>query len=111
MRYNNRPKTAPDGKSFQSTLECDRYQELLLLEKAGKIQNLQTQVPFRLDVGGVHVCKYYADFVYDEAGRQVVEDTKGNTVTTVYTMKKRLMKGVHGIDIKETRRGQVSRLR
>lgn len=102
MKYGNIP-TNVDGKSFQSKLEAGRYCELTLLQKAGKISDLRTQVLYRLDVGGVHICNYYADFVYtDERGNEVVEDTKSPaTVTDVFKLKKRLMKAVHGIEVIE----------
>ena len=107
-----------DGIEFSSRKEGRRYLELLQLEKAGVIQNLQRQVKYVLiptqrepDVigkrGGVkkgklieQECSYYADFVYEENGQTVVEDTKGMR-TPEYKIKRKLMLYVKGIRIKE----------
>jgi hypothetical protein len=111
-------KVEVDGIVFDSKKEAKRYQELSLLEKAGAIQDLQRQVKYILipsqrepDTigarGGIHKgktiekeCAYYADFVYQENGETVVEDTKGMR-TTEYIIKRKLMLYVHGIRIKE----------
>jgi hypothetical protein len=94
-------RTEVDGFVFASGLEATRYGELKLLEQAGEVRELQLQFPFRLDVNGIHVCTYVADFVYvDAQGKQVVEDTKGMK-TAVYRLKKKLMKAVFGIEIVE----------
>ena len=95
MRKYRNVKTTLDGISFDSRKEANRYSELRILEKAGLIQNLQMQVKYVLipeqrepDTlgarGGVHKgrliekeCAYIADFVYEEDGKTVVEDTKG----------------------------------
>jgi hypothetical protein len=44
--------------------------------------------------------KYVADFVYEENGKLIVEDTKGFR-TKDYIIKRKLMLWVHGIQIKE----------
>ena len=38
-KYNSK-KTVVDGQTFDSKKEANRYQELVLLEKAGVIKNL-----------------------------------------------------------------------
>ena len=101
-------KTEVDGIVFDSKKEARRYQELKLFEKAGVISDLQRQVKFVLipvqRINGKVVereCSYVADFVYlDEAGKKVVEDTKG-VKTKDYIIKRKLMLYVHGIRIKE----------
>lgn len=120
-KYHNR-KITVDGETFDSKKEYLRYQELTLLERAGKIRNLQRQVKFVLipaqrepnieehkDDGRVKViqgkmiereCAYVADFVYRNNGVQVVEDTKGFK-TKDYLIKRKLMLWVHGIRINE----------
>ena len=84
-----------------------RYQELKLLQRAGKISELQRQVPFELIPSqreGKRVIergvKYVADFTYMEDGNLVVEDAKGIR-TKEYILKRKLMYMVHGIKIKE----------
>ena len=101
-------KTEVEGIVFDSKKEAARYQELKLFERAGVISDLQRQVKFVLipvqRINGKVVereCSYVADFVYlDEAGKKVVEDTKG-VKTKDYIIKRKLMLYVHGIRIKE----------
>lgn len=96
---------------FASTGEHGRWYELLRLQEAGYIANLRRQVRYPLVVGGVKVADYLADFVYDEhhadyyevGRRTIVEDFKGRR-TEGYKLKKRLMLGCHGIEIRETGR-------
>lgn len=69
-------------RDYDSTGEGKRYQELLLLEKTGRIYNLRRQPKFELWLGETPdrftVCSYVADFAYNETGRgYVVEDFKG----------------------------------
>lgn len=105
-KYHSR-KVTRDGMTFDSTKEYRRYCELLLLERAGAIAELQRQVKFELipsqRIGGKVIeraCSYIADFVYIENGKKVVEDTKGFR-TPDYIIKRKLMLWVHGIRIKE----------
>ena len=86
---------------FDSKKEAARYQDLVLLEKAGQIASLKTQVKFALVVYSYPICNYISDFVYWEKGDEVVEDCKGIR-TPVYRIKKKLMKAIYGIEIKET---------
>lgn len=97
----NAKKTVVDGITFDSVWESKRYSQLKIMEKSGEIEDLQLQVPFALEVNGIKVCDYKADFVYKENGHQIVEDAKG-VKTPEYKLKKKLMKAVLGIDIKET---------
>ena len=110
-------RTEVDGFVFASRAEARRYGELKLMEQAGEISELALQVTYSLDVNGVHVCDYVADFVYrptpphprplpigksaDGEGRVVVEDVKGKR-TKEYVLKKKLMLAVHGIEIVES---------
>jgi hypothetical protein len=100
-KYRNR-RTVVGDITFASAKEARRYGELKLLERAGQIQNLRRQVRFSLDVNGVHVCDYLADFTFnDHIGKLVVEDAKGYATET-YRLKKRLMLALLGIEIVET---------
>lgn len=85
---------------FASRREARRHEELMLRQKARHISELRCQVPFRIEINDELVCTYKADFTYVEGGALVVEDTKGYR-TPVYRLKKKLMKAVHGIEIKE----------
>lgn len=100
-------KTTRNGKTFHSKHEADRYAELLLLERAGKISGLKTQVsyiviPAQYENGKCveKSCRYVADFVYWQDCQLVVEDAKGFK-TDAYKIKKKLMRQVYGIKIKE----------
>ena len=108
MKYHNR-KTIVNGHTFDSKKEANRYSELLLLERAGAIHDLRTQVKNVLipsqrskETGKVieRECSYKADFVYTEGGETVVEDVKGFR-TKEYIIKRKLMLHVYGIRIRE----------
>ena len=103
MSKYNAIETEVDGIRFHSKKEAIRYQELKLMERAGEIKDLQLQVKYSLDVNGVHICNYIADFVYFDYrfSKVIVEDTKGKRIQP-YPIKKKLMKACHNIDIFET---------
>jgi len=52
----------------------------------------------------VKICRYVADFGYIENGAVVIEDVKSKITKglPVYRLKKKLMKALYGIDIRET---------
>lgn len=112
-------KIVKDGITFDSQKEYKRYCELVLLEKAGQISNLERQVKFvlipaqrepdRIGKRGGKLkgdliereCSYKADFVYlNAAGEKVVEDAKGMR-TKEYIIKRKLMLFIHRIRVKE----------
>lgn len=120
-KYRAKKKYA-NGMVFDSIKEADRYFSLYVLERAGKIKNLRRQVKFELlptqyetfprysDKTGKRLtdgkraiekgCTYIADFVYEENGKTIVEDTKGFK-TEAYKIKKKMMLYFHGIKIRE----------
>ena len=106
-KYGNR-KTTIDGIVFDSAKEARRYQELVLLQRAGEISDLQRQVPFvlipaQVDENGKVIerpVRYVADFAYSEKGVYTVEDTKG-VRTKEYIIKRKLMLQKYHIRIKE----------
>jgi hypothetical protein len=103
--------TVVDGAIFQSKKESARYAELKLLERAGRIENIQRQVKFLLvpsqkdDKGKVieRPTYYFADFTYSQGGKMVVEDVKSAITKSnpVYALKKKLMLYTHNIQIHE----------
>lgn len=119
-KYHAKKYASQDGEVFDSKREARRYEELCLLQRAGRIQNLRRQVKFilipaqrepdRVGVRGGRVkgasiereVSYIADFVYVDSaiGKQVVEDAKGMK-TKDYVIKRKLMLWVHGIRIRE----------
>jgi hypothetical protein len=97
-KYGNK-KT--DG--YDSKREATRAAELKLLEKIGVITNLQEQVRYEVipKQEGERAAHYIADFVYMQpSGTLVAEDVKGFR-TPDYILKRKLMKLVHGITIRE----------
>lgn len=127
-KYQNK-KVTVDGISFDSRKEANRYCELKMLERAGKITDLDLQKVFLLipaqfeESGEVYTrgkkkgqpkrgkcieqsVTYKADFYYKVNGREVVEDVKGyrdpaSGSYARYTIKRKLMLYIHGIRIKE----------
>ena len=100
-------KVTMNGVVYDSQKEANRWCELSLLQRAGKITNLQRQVKYELipaqRIDGKVVeraCTYVADFVYEENGNTVVEDTKGFK-TKDYIIKRKLMLYLKGIRIRE----------
>lgn len=110
MKYGNK-KVKVGDKTFDSKKEYNRYQQLLLIQKAGAISDLQHQVRFELVKGVKFVSEkrkkpaicYWADFTYMRDGALVVEDIKSEITRKdgVYRLKKHLMMAVHGIEIHE----------
>lgn len=102
-KYHATP-TVIHGRRFDSQAEARRYEQLLLLGRAGGLTNLELQPSYRLVVQGVHIATYRADFAYDdrETGTRVVEDVKG-VRTAVYVLKKRLVFALYGVAIREVR--------
>jgi hypothetical protein len=94
-------RTEVNGVAFDSKKEAARWLVLLRRLQRGEIYFLKRQVPFRLEVNGVLICRYRADFTYIENGRRVVEDVKG-MITPIYKLKRALMLAIHGIQIRET---------
>jgi hypothetical protein len=103
-KFNNVPTRVGD-RLFASRKEAGRFDQLKLLEKNGEVRDILCQVPFKLEINGRHICRYIADFTYVEKRNgiwaEVVEDVKGYK-TAMYRLKKKLMKAIHGIEVRET---------
>ena len=106
MKYHNR-KITRDGATFDSVKEYRRFCELTMLERAGVIMDLKRQVKYELipsqKVDGKVVerpVNYVADFVYEQDGKTIVEDTKGFR-TKDYILKRKMLLYFYGIRIKE----------
>lgn len=115
-KYRNEKVDTPVHK-FDSKREAARYEELMLMLKAGKIRDLRLQPQFTLRESyitsageRVRAVKYIADFSYERETAPdvfgdthwvlVVEDAKG-AQTSVYRVKRKLMKDLKGITIQE----------
>lgn len=96
MKYNNK-KVQVDNYVFDSALEAKRYRQLVLLQRAKEISDLQLQVPFLLQESfrknnkTYRKIEYIADFVYydNKLNKTIVEDTKG-VKTDVFKIKQKL---------------------
>ena len=102
-KYHNR-KTLVDGIQFDSQKEANRYQELILMERAGLIRSIELQPRYDLIVNGHKLGFYKGDFRYEVVATSILvgEDVKSPaTKTAVYCLKKKLMKALCGIEIIE----------
>ena len=94
-KYNvsKKERRTQDGIVFASKAEMERYDELKMLEKAGKISELKLQPKFLLIPKikkGDRATYYIADFAYTKDGVRIVEDVKGFK-TAVYKLKIKLL--------------------
>ena len=120
-------KLTVGGEIFDSKREYRRWCELKIMEKAGKIQDLQRQVVYELIPrqsemyprygkngkrlkDGERVLelpvRYIADFQYVQDGKTIVEDVKGyrnpnSAVYAKFVIKRKLMRWLHGIEVRE----------
>ena len=100
-------KTVVDGITFDSKREAARWSELLMLQRAKQISQLERQVHFVLappvmlwgEKRKKPALRYVADFRFVWHGQIVVEDAKGRD-TPIGRIKRHLMKSVHGIDVR-----------
>lgn len=106
-KYHNK-KVEYDGYTFDSIREKNYYIKLKLLEKAGKIKELELQKEyelqpsFKLNNKTSRKITYRADFTYKttEDDKLHVIDVKGFR-TDVYRLKKKLFEYRYGIEIEE----------
>ena len=89
----------PYGR-FDSQAEYERFCDLKLLEAGGAITGLRRQVAYPVEINGVHICVWVADFVYLDVatGQEIREDLKGHA-TDVFKLKKKLVEAYHGFKI------------
>ena len=130
-KYHNIPDSRNGAEceiKFKSRKEAQRYDELMLMLKAGQIKELKLQPQFTLQEAyttpegkRVRAIRYDADFSYyilqtelfvvdgggstkaEDEWKYVVEDVKGGkaTQTRVYKIKKKLMQDRFGITVQE----------
>lgn len=113
-KYHSHKVTTEEG-TFDSKKEYQRWLELKDMEQKGLISNLQRQVTYNLLPKQILLTPrikrgrkqkielpvtYTADFVYTQAGEEIVEDTKG-MYTDAYILKRKMMKFLLDIEIKE----------
>ena len=109
-KYRNH-KITVNGITYDSKKEARRHAELLLMERAGQISNLERQVKYTLipsqRINGKVVereVSYSADFRYIKDGEVIIEDVKSEITRKdkAYIIKRKLMLYVHGVQITET---------
>ena len=106
-KYGNHKVIVDGEKVADSKHEFRRLNHLKVLQRAGEIKDLQTQVRYNLIPSQV-ICNkkergtdYIADFVYWTKDDQLIcEDAKGHK-TADYIIKRKLMKLIHNIDVVE----------
>jgi len=103
-------KTEINGIKFDSRKEAKRYEDLMLMLKAGEISELKLQPQFTLQEAyttpdGIRVRKitYIADFSYIRGVEKIVEDVKSDFTrkNKDYRIKKKMMAERFGIIIQE----------
>lgn len=107
----NHERLVANGIEFDSKAEHDRYLELLVMEKAGLISELECHPRYEIipkqAVPGHRAflpAHYTADFRYlDKNGNQVVEDVKSSYTREdqAYILRRKLMWMVNGIYVEE----------
>ena len=81
-KYRNK-KVQFNGITFDSKAEETRYKQLLLMQKANYITDLELQPRFLLQESfkkngkTYRKIEYIADFMYEEKGKVIIEDVKG----------------------------------
>ena len=111
-RYGNKIKRHqhPDGTVLDSGREFKRYEDLLLMAKAGVIKDLEVHPRFPIAIGGTKIMlrsdrypngrqlTYVADFQYHdvERNKHVIEDVKMQSGHRMreYKIKKALMEAM-----------------
>lgn len=103
-------KVVANGIVFDSKVEHDRYLELLVMERAGVIKNLECHpswelIPSQKIPGkrGFRPHKYTADFRYVRDGKEIVEDVKSvkSREERDYIINRKLMWMLLGIYVEE----------
>lgn len=105
----NAQTTEVDGVKFDSKIEKRRYDELMLLLRAGVISELKLHEEFTLieaytlpNGERVRRMKYTCDFSYVRDGKKIVEDVKSKpTKTRDYMIRKKMMLDKYGITVSE----------
>lgn len=105
-KWGNTPTTRGKLK-FDSKKEAYRFDELVLLQEAGEISDLEleptyvlqeayTEIQFGEPLSGerIRALTWTADFRYEKDGRTVVEDVKGSkrTMTQVFHVRVKLFR-------------------
>lgn len=92
-----------NGIVFDSKSEMIRYVDLLNLQKAGVIRDLQLQPEFKVYIADMLFCTYTADFQYfnNDVMQWITEDVKsaGTMLETAFKLRKKAAELYHGITV------------
>ena len=107
-KYGSRKDTRGELR-FDSQKEARRYDELMVMLRAGIISDLRLQPQFTLQESyitetgeRIRAIRYTADFSYKFGGKLVVEDVKSKpTRTKEYLRNRKFMRSKFGIEIQE----------
>jgi hypothetical protein len=100
-KFSNK-KTVVDGRKFDSEKEAKYYGTLKLRKRIGEITDFEHHKVYKLEVNGILVCTYEADFVITNLdGTQHIIDVKSEATEKlpVFALKRKLMFAVHGIQV------------
>lgn len=94
-----------DGVVFDSKGESIRYTQLRLLQRAGKIRDLELQPSWDVMINGQRLCRYTCDFSYycNERQTPVLEEVKsgGTAKDASYRLRRKAAELTFGIRITE----------
>jgi hypothetical protein len=101
--------TTRHGHKFRSKWEADRCDELLLLQRAGEITNLEFRNVRKFKLCADYFCErtgkmvkaptYQPDFEYtDNDGKRIYEDSKGKTLA-INKVKRKIVESRYGVTI------------
>lgn len=91
------------GIKFASLRERQRFGELRLLERAGKITDLEAHPRYSLDLNGAHIGFYTGDSRYREIGKgDTIEDVKGGKAThnTASRLRIKVFEAIYRVKVK-----------
>jgi hypothetical protein len=93
-----------DGIVFASKIEMERYAVLKQMEDVGLITDLRCQPFWDVEIDGMHLCRYTADFDYrDEQSNYVIEELKtdGTRKDASYRLRRKAAELAFGIIVTE----------
>lgn len=101
--------TEYNGFKYHSKKEAGYAKNLDMMKSSVdpkyRVTKWERQVKFKIETCGVHICDYILDFKVSYAdGRQEYVDVKGlkkGDAYQIFVLKKKLVKAIYNIDIKE----------
>lgn len=94
-------------EKIDSKGEARTYIALAEAEDRGYIENLRRQVVFLIEINGVRIGRYTADFTFEHQGRGRVIDVKG-WATDLAKFRRKVVQAVHGIEVEWWKPGETA---